>query len=628
MTMKKAMTALLMLILGAAWGWAQQSDVNSLLGHPQMILHSGKIVSMDDDSFEARVGTITQAMAVRDGKILATGSNDVIRALAGPETQTIDLKGRTVLPSLILTHEHPTDWMFQEPRAITHVLPNDDMIIHRWLPSIPPKQQLARFETVMQEAVAKAKPGQWILLSFNWGPNYEWAIEMGTLFRDSIRKEYLDQLAPNNPVKVKNGFITSVVNQKAIDELRLVHPTLSVMAGAGERGVEAFLKTGGGFSRPMEPDVMFRGKTPVLANLLKAEMELWARYGITTFGSSPYAYHNFQALDYLDKKGEMPGRFAWGYTGPDWSTDILRYLAGMVGHGTDHLWLVGAWGATGSRCMSVPMKPEWEQMSKNFTYGGTTQCNFAPGTPGRELLERIIESGLRIATMHTGGDKDIDYYMDAIEAASRRAGFTLEQIRAKRHAFDHGEGAPRPNQIPRIKKLGMLVSEINTNVWEPHRGASVIAKQYGVEYTSWVVPRKSLTDAGVRTSFEIDRPMPQKIFFFVLKGINRYHDFDKRVYGPDQRTDRIIQLKALTRWGAYYLLREDRLGTLEPGKFADFIVLDRDFLTVPEDQIPDIQVLMTSVGGKVVHLISSLAGEVGMEPVGATTWTEEIPEGW
>ena len=87
-------------------------------------------------------------------------------------------------------------------------------------------------------------------------------------------------------------------------------------------------------------------------------------------------------------------------------------------------------------------------------------------------------------------------------------------------------------------------------------------------------------------------------------------------------------MKALTRWGAYYLLREDRLGTLEPGKFADFIVLDKDFLTIPEDQIPDIQVLMTSVGGKVVHLVSSMASEAGMEPVGATTWTEEIPEGW
>ena len=68
--------------------------------------------------------------------------------------------------------------------------------------------------------------------------------------------------------------------------------------------------------------------------------------------------------------------------------------------------------------------------------------------------------------------------------------------------------------------------------------------------------------------------------------------------------------------------------TLEPGKYADFVVLDKDILTVPEDQIPGIRVLMTNVGGKLVHLHSSFAAEMGMEPVGATTWKEKFPEGW
>ena len=79
--------------------------------------------------------------------------------------------------------------------------------------------------------------------------------------------------------------------------------------------------------------------------------------------------------------------------------------------------------------------------------------------------------------MHTGGDKDIDYYMDAIEQASQRAGLTLEEIRAKRHAFDHGSGGPRPDQIPRMKNLGMMASQNNTYLWGDT--AAQKAERYG-----------------------------------------------------------------------------------------------------------------------------------------------------
>jgi hypothetical protein len=129
-------------------------------------------------------------------------------------------------------------------------------------------------------------------------------------------------------------------------------------------------------------------------------------------------------------------------------------------------------------------------------------------------------------------------------------------------------------------------------------------------------------------TFEIDRPLPHKVFFFITKGMNRYNDRDQQVYGPGERTDRFIQMKALTVWGGYYVLRENLLGTLDPGKLADFIVLDRDYFTIPETEIPQIQVLMTSVGGKTVHLSESFAREAGMQPVGASTWKEPIPQGW
>ncbi|MBI3894952.1 MAG: amidohydrolase family protein [Acidobacteria bacterium] len=578
------------------WG---QADVSSVLGYPDFIIYNAKIVTMDDPSFESRVGTIAQAMAVRGSEVLAVGANAEIRKLAGPQTKQMDLRGRTVLPSFMMTHEHPTDWAFAQPESLRHAFPADkDFLIMRWLEGNG-EQQFSQWENVLREAVAKAKPGQWVWVSFFWGSNYEHVDDIWQRFGEDVTKEKVDRIAPNNPVMVKNSWpLSAVINQKAQELLEKAHPDL---------------KTALTPIRFVEPDVIFQGQTRDLANILKAELELWDAFGITAFGSSAYAAGNFQALSLLDRNGEMPARFAWAYTGPNFSIDVLRYASGLVGNGTPYLWNVGAWATSGGDCSTIQASPEIKARES---------CNFEPGKPGRKITEDIIRVGGRVATMHTGSDKDIDYYMDAIVKASEEGGLTIEDIRARRHAFDHASGAPRRDQLPAIKNLGMLVSMINTMLWENHReyNTSQRVRDYGSEFATLSVPRKSVTDAGVKNTFEIDRPLPHLVFTMIHKGITRYSDKDKRVYGPSEATDRIIQLKALTTWGSYYLLREKVMGSLERGKYADFIVLDRDYLTVPENEIPKLQVLMTVVGGKTRHLLPSLAQEIGTAPVGPTTW--------
>ena len=94
----------------AVAGWAQTVTVPELIvSYPELIVHNGKIVTMDDPSFEPTTGTVVQAMAVRDGKVQALGSNAEILALAGPQTQRIDVRGRTVIPGMINTHSHMHD---------------------------------------------------------------------------------------------------------------------------------------------------------------------------------------------------------------------------------------------------------------------------------------------------------------------------------------------------------------------------------------------------------------------------------------------------------------------------------------------------------------------------------------
>ena len=129
-----------------------------------------------------------------------------------------------------------------------------------------------------------------------------------------------------------------------------------------------------------------------------------------------------------------------------------------------------------------------------------------------------------------------------------------------------------------------------------------VLRDYGEEYLNWVAPVKSLIDAGVRTVLEIDTHNIGEhgtVFHFLDLLVNR--ESGGLFYGSRERIDRLLALKMSTIWAAEYVLRENVLGSLEKGKFADFIVLDKDYLTVEAQQIRSIKALLTVVGGKIVH---------------------------
>lgn len=604
MTITISRATLLGLLVVPIISWAQSDSVGSALGYPDLIVHNGKIVTMDDASFASTPGTIVEAIAVRDDKILAVGSDKDVRALAGPETEQYDLNGRTVFPGFILTHEHPTDWAWTEPTGLNHVFPegNEHIVVH-FLEG-DAAEQLATWEDGLREAVAAAKPGQWILFSSDWGANFENMPELFPKFLPQINRARLDELAPDNPVRVKNSWVDGLVNTRALEEVARVFPNQKI-EGRGNRG-----PTG----RQLEPDVMLHNKVELNADLLEAQMELWAAHGVTVYGSSPYTIGNLNALRILDEEGRMPGRFAWSYTGPDLHYQTLRLVSALLGNGTDHLWNIGAHGErSGGTCTTLPASERVKSQE---------DCKLEPGDDGRRVKEDIVRSGGRVSAMHSGGDLDIDHLLDVIEEQSKAAGLTLEEIRARRHAFDHASGAPRPDQIPRIKNLGMYVSMINTVIWENRTGynTSYRLRNYGAEYLHLAVPRKSVTAAGIMNTQEIDRALPHFIFYNLWVGMTRYNSGVDLVLAPEEGTDLLTQLKALTIWGAYYVLREDRLGSLEPGKLADFVVLDQDLLSLATDDIPNVKVLMTVIGGKTVHLLPALASELNAAPVGAATW--------
>ena len=156
------------------------------------------------------------------------------------------------------------------------------------------------------------------------------------------------------------------------------------------------------------------------------------------------------------------------------------------------------------RVVTAPLRPP---ISPEANQNEPCKGAYDPATKQaeRQAFYNSMKAGNRFSAAHTGGDKDIDYFLDLIEKASKDAGMTPDQIRAKRHTYDHLAMSPRPDQIPRIKNLGMMLGGWDMYVWEG--GAQEVLQKYGEQAAQWVVPRKNIFNGGVRESTEIDRPL-------------------------------------------------------------------------------------------------------------------------
>ncbi|MBI4483339.1 MAG: amidohydrolase family protein [Acidobacteria bacterium] len=627
--MKKTSGSVLVMVLCSGLAWAQgEQKILAKLGSPQTIVYNAKIVTVEDASFSSNLGTIAQAMAIRDGKVLAAGSNDEIRALAGPQTRLTDLKGRTVVPGFIAVHNHPQDWAPVVPQIMQKVVP-ESLMVNRFLTG-PPREQIEKFPQVLDEAVKAARPGVWIQIVFFWDitvspedPYIRWA---GT----RITKEQLDRAAPNHPLLVRSRpailaqDISGMFNQKAIDVFRKEGPPdfmkdYDQLAREEKTGV-----LGGLIYRTLIPEVIFKNHLDLYTEMMRLDLSWWAGLGQTTFGTFLYHYPNvLKAFRLLDRRGQMDNRLAWGWgelPQAAWERDfedpfLVADLATREGTGTDYMWYMGT-GEVGGPCTSMEPLPSRPKGTRLVLPGGGCEGEYHPGGAVWNALYKVVKEGGRVIGSHQWGDVDINNILNLIEQASKEGGLTPEEIRARRHTADHMQGWPWPDQIPRIKELGMILGGTNLFIFQD---SPRWLRDYGEKALDMVVPRRSLVEAGIMSGIELDKPYEvtdKNVFTYLSWSIHRRAQ-DGKVYAPRQRISREVALKTATIWPAHYVLKEDVLGSLEPGKFADFLVLDKDYLRVPEDEIANVRVLMTVVGGKVVHLVPSLAKELGMQPTGA-----------
>ena len=165
-----------------------------------------------------------------------------------------------------------------------------------------------------------------------------------------------------------------------------------------------------------------------------------------------------------------------------------------------------------------------------------------------------------------------------------------------------------PAMIQQLKDYGLILSCGPDLVSE----SPAWIRDYGDSIQPFILPFKTWIESGGKLVGQHYGSTPP--FNKLWEAVTRKHD--GVVWQPEERIDRVHAMKMWTSWASEYVLKEDELGTLEVGKFADLLVLDRDYFTVPVDDILKIRVPMTLVGGKIIQLQEALANEFGMESIG------------
>jgi predicted amidohydrolase YtcJ len=592
--------------MAASWLAAQQPA--------DIVLHNGKVLTVDSNF------SIAQAVAVRGNRIAGVGSDEDILALAGPNTQKIDLKGRTVIPGLVDTHRH----VYGGGEGTEHErrrYPID------WS-AVKTKQDVLN---QMKAYVDKYKfpAGQWIY--YTGGPRNQEGL---SLLYDELNQFDLGTVTPNNPAAMGlgipdfNGFL---VNQKAMELLMEQHGDF--IKKYGRYWIDKSGRPDGHLeppaSRLVQPYTYDRAPE-VLARASKLTNDELNAMGIITVGTR-LPKDNLEAYRWLQNRGELTIRVGRGVIEPFGNiTDLdtgIKQLKGQVGSGDDFLWITGFGptavdGQDSRACSDAKRVGEWTMRDNYFPTGQCHMDSEYRGAPSKaapitgnyykDFLVAMGREGIRLANVHVSGDRSHTVLLNIVEEIQRQYG----KDATKDWAVDHCTMV-NPKDFARAARLGITFSCMpGRSVNGENEG---LARAYGEEAAqTWTSPMKSLMDAGNRVVFETDT----SVYVWVdIEVMLTRKDNKGKVWGPQERLDRPTALRTVTRWAADYMLRGDRLGSIETGKLADLLVLDKDYMTIPEEQVSDIAPQITMVGGKIVFVHTNFADEYNLRPAGAIVST-------
>jgi predicted amidohydrolase YtcJ len=551
----KSVTVAAAMFVSSAFGGAAMAQ------SADMILTNGKIITQDENS------SIAAALAMRDGNIAAVGTDDAIKKLAGSKTVKVDLGGRTVIPGLIDSHTHSIR------SALTFAVETD------W-------SDIKTLDEGLKiiAAAARAKPGAWIVVAGGW---HEGQIKEQ---RGPTSVE-LAKAAPDNPVYVQHLYDYAVLNPKGMELLDI--------------GSDAKLPPAGKLVRDGENRL-----TGVVRGNLVTFNQLFARVSNTTFeGKVESTKAFFKALNRVGLTGIVDA--AGGGMAPQDYEPLFRVaeqkkLSIRVGFYLNSI-IAGKEAANLKEIVGiVPSKFADDKL----TFIGLGEVlvwgmhdgpagllkTFTPKPGATDTLREIAvwaAEGKRRLQIHASSDSAARQILDIFEEVNSKA-----PIGDLRWIIAHIENAT-PQTFQRMKKLGMGWAVQDRLYFE----GDVWPRVMGNDAATQAPPISEGIKAGLIVAGGTDGPRLAPYNPFVTL---EWLVTGKTVKGTSIRSKqysatREQALRIHTFNSAWMAGDENKRGTLEPGKWADLVVLSDDYLTVPENNISKIKALMTIVGGKVEH---------------------------
>jgi len=551
--------------------------------HATLILRGGQVLPLAP----GRPRAVHEALAIVGDRVQAVGSVAQVDALRGPRTRAIALEGRTVVPGFIDAHAH---------------LEREGLKTLR--PSLAHARSIADVLAVVAQEARRLPAGQWIITMPVGQPPFYFGGPDTLAERRMPTRQELDGVAPDHPVYIPGLFGNwgvppgySALNSLGLQRNGIDADTCPDCAGLQiERGPDGE-PTGVIVETNKRPLVEFSILTQVppfgfadRLEGLRRSLPLYHAYGTTSVyeghGSAPETIAVYRALW---ERGELSMRTRLCVS-PTWS-NVVEARAAMrdwLGHargrgtGDDFFRISGVYiGLGGNAAAAAAVR----RALPNTGWSGFVE--WANGIEDfRNYAWLAAEHDLRV---HSVVVDRVGEVLDVFEAIDQR--FPLA---GRRWVVEH-VGRVTARDIERLLRLGVMVTTIPFYMlWK--NGAAYLETDHPEE----TVPQRALLEAGLPLAAGSDN-IPVSPFWAMWSSIVRTERTTGRAIGPGQALDRWQALALMSRNGAWLSFEEERKGTLEPGKWADFAILGGDPLTVSPEALAHLHADATFVGGVPVH---------------------------